>query len=265
MQTSPDRSRTAFTLIELLVVVAIIGILAALLFAGVSSSKGKAQRIQCVSNVRQLGQAMHIFISQYNAYPLRINSGYWKGTGSEHFASWDAALESQMSAHFPRKGWSEPKGVWHCPTAKRPADFPTNRGFQEYGYNGSGVNSIYATDALGLGGHKPNASYPPPVVESEIAAPSEMMAIADGFHGSKGVVQDGAGLWRGDLWPDFDAQANLDSTKRSVSRHQGKANVVFCDGHVESLTLKFLYEDTSDAALSRWNRDNSPHRDRLSP
>ena len=48
-------------------------------------------------------------------------------------------------------------------------------------------------------------------------------------------------------------------------RHQGKANVVFCDGHVESPTLKFLFEDTSDDALSRWNRDHLPHREKLSP
>jgi hypothetical protein len=32
----------------------------------------------------------------------------------------------------------------------------------------------------------------------------------------------------------------------------GKANVVFCAGHVESPTLPFLFEDTSDAALARW-------------
>jgi prepilin-type processing-associated H-X9-DG protein len=47
--------------------------------------------------------------------------------------------------------------------------------------------------------------------------------------------------------------------------HQGKANVVFCDGHVESPTLPFLFADTSDAALSRWNRDHLPHREKLSP
>jgi prepilin-type processing-associated H-X9-DG protein len=45
----------------------------------------------------------------------------------------------------------------------------------------------------------------------------------------------------------------------------GKANVVFCDGHVESPTLPFLFTDTSDAALSRWNRDHQPHRERLAP
>ena len=42
-----------------------------------------------------------------------------------------------------------------------------------------------------------------------------------------------------------------------------KANVVFCDGHVESPTLKFLFTDTSDAALARWNRDHQPHREKL--
>ncbi|WP_160164578.1 H-X9-DG-CTERM domain-containing protein [Pedosphaera parvula] len=46
------------------------------------------------------------------------------------------------------------------------------------------------------------------------------------------------------------------------TRHHGKANVVFCDGHVESPTLKFLFEDTSDAALVRWNRDHQPHREK---
>ncbi|HEY2328769.1 MAG TPA: type II secretion system protein [Verrucomicrobiae bacterium] len=44
-----------------------------------------------------------------------------------------------------------------------------------------------------------------------------------------------------------------------------QANVVFCDGHVESPTLQFLFEDTSDEALSRWNRDHLPHREKLSP
>jgi prepilin-type processing-associated H-X9-DG protein len=51
----------------------------------------------------------------------------------------------------------------------------------------------------------------------------------------------------------------------SPLRGWGKANAVFCDGHVESPPLPFLFADTSDAALSRWNRDHQPHRERLSP
>jgi|SRR5208282_4939900 len=260
MRTSPDQSRTAFTLTELLFVIAIIGILAALLFLGVSRAKEKARQIQCVNNVRQLGQAMQLFIVDSHVYPLLINSGYWKGKDTSHFTSWNAVLENEMSTHFPREGWIEPKGVWDCPAAKRPSDYPSGTVYAKYGYNGYGLSSINDTNILGLGGHRVDkASFAPPVSESEIAAPSVMMAIGDGFKGGNGLVQDGVfALWRTD-----DTQADLGSTKRSSSRHQGKANVVFCDGHVESPTLKSLFEDTSDVALSQWNRDHLPHRDRL--
>jgi prepilin-type processing-associated H-X9-DG protein len=87
-----------------------------------------------------------------------------------------------------------------------------------------------------------------------------MMAIGDGFEGGNGIIRDGVLV----LWRTSGVQDYRESTHRSFARHQGKANVVFCDGHVESPTLKFLFEDTSDAALSRWNRDHLPHREKLS-
>jgi prepilin-type processing-associated H-X9-DG protein len=98
------------------------------------------------------------------------------------------------------------------------------------------------------------------VSESEVANPSDMMAIGDGFYGGNGVLHEGWHLWRTYGFTDY-----LGSTKSSYARHQGKANVVFCDGHVESPTLPFLFTDTSDAALSRWNRDHQPHRELLAP
>ena len=67
------RNRDGFTLVELLVVIAIIGVLAALILSGVSSTKGKAQQIQCASNVRQLGLALQGFVQANHVYPLDQN------------------------------------------------------------------------------------------------------------------------------------------------------------------------------------------------
>ena len=59
--------------------------------------------------------------------------------------------------------------------------------------------------------------------------------------------------------------SRLNEYGNASERHQGRANSVFCDGHVESSTLAFIYTDTGDEALSRWNRDHEPHRDLLPP
>jgi prepilin-type processing-associated H-X9-DG protein len=94
-----------------------------------------------------------------------------------------------------------------------------------------------------------------------------MLAIGEALYGAPGVIVDGQGFGRASssavsaFSPSgYDYAA---STRRANERHQGRANVVFTDGHVEALPLKTLFEDTSDAALSLWNRDHQPHRERL--
>jgi prepilin-type processing-associated H-X9-DG protein len=50
--------------------------------------------------------------------------------------------------------------------------------------------------------------------------------------------------------------------KPAKKRHNGNANVTFCDGHTESIKLPKLF-GRSDEVLKRWNIDNLPHRERL--
>ena len=84
----------------------------------------------------------------------------------------------------------------------------------------------------------------PAIPDKLVVSPSEMIAIGDGFQGNGEQIFSGQSLlWRHDSFTGFF------DTGTAYARHQGCANVVFCDGHVESPTLKSLFVDTNATLL----------------
>ena len=139
---------------------------------------------------------------------------------------------------------------------------------------------------LGLGGDSTPGARPimPEnlrlIREDEVVHPSDMIAVGDAILSTD--FNDRAG-WRGlNGWSELNPihnqsirkeiglpygdRAEIDSDLRVMrARHGGRWNVVFCDGHVENLTMERLFDFRRENVLKRWNRDNLPHRELIRP
>lgn len=67
--------RSAFTLIELLVVIGIIAVLAAILFPVFATARAKARQTVCISNLKQIGLAVHMYAQDFDdLLPFALDS-----------------------------------------------------------------------------------------------------------------------------------------------------------------------------------------------
>lgn len=105
----------AFSLVELLVATAIVAVLATLGFAAVDSVIGKGQATKCLSNMRQIGAALQMYVGD--------NDGRLPGTS--HGVSWTNSLGAYLGTNFIRK----------CPAV------PEHRVRLTYGWNDSLVDA----------------------------------------------------------------------------------------------------------------------------
>jgi prepilin-type N-terminal cleavage/methylation domain-containing protein len=87
--------RKGFTLIELLVVIAIIAILAAILFPVFAQAREKARQTGCLSNVKQIGLGIQMYVQDFDEYVPR-----------NAFADPPRVAEGATSRTAPRRaGW----------------------------------------------------------------------------------------------------------------------------------------------------------------
>jgi len=120
----------AFTLVELLVVIAIIAILAALIFPSLSTAKKKANATVCLNNLKQMGIAMNLYLSENNdKLPYAALEMFEATTSATREMTWDSLIHRYIGGTLTEEQLWNPRAslplakelkVLKCPSDMSP-------------------------------------------------------------------------------------------------------------------------------------------------
>jgi len=221
----PQGARIGFTLIEILVTIAIIAILAAILFPVFARARENARRASCMSNLKQIG----LGIMQYTQdYDERMPSNYVRvGTGGSIYKYWPDLLQPYVKSYQ----------VFVCPSDSDPITQIHNRGAGDpnpliVSYAPNGVRACSAADMASL--HFPAVSNSTaPILYAGLSQsivgleePSTTILITE-KQADTGSIANIDDCNNTDLAPD--------ATREVPARHLDGTNFLFADGHAKWL------------------------------
>jgi len=218
--STSDHSRpgpNAFTLMEVLIFISIAAILTALLFPAINRLARDSLKMRCLSNLRQIGGAFHLYAGEHNGwFPEQNTTGEGnRGKGLQ----WDAEILPYLDFPTNQAGEfnlsSNQKTVLFCPASKPHPNVPKVRNLS-YGYNRWVARNIDGSRHLG-----------------SIQNPSRLILAADtewvpGSNESYLILQgQNNAIW---IQPNSAGP----NERLAYDRHGGLINVLFANGSVAS-------------------------------
>ena len=203
--------KNGFTLIELLVVVAIIAILAAMLLPALSQARERARQAICISNLKQLGLALFMYADDYDGWIMPPQSAGTEGEWTRKLCGSSGGRGAYVN------NWS----LFVCPS------FPPYKG-QKGAYE---WYSLYLTYAMA-------GEYDYTVAKNtkRVYRPQDSELLVDSISVSPpSWVQTTLGI-SGPVQYFYVRKFRGAAENQKIHfRHNGRANMLFFDGHVESV------------------------------
>jgi prepilin-type N-terminal cleavage/methylation domain-containing protein/prepilin-type processing-associated H-X9-DG protein len=237
-----------FTLIELLVVIAIIAILAAILFPVFAQAREKARSVSCLSNIRQLGTALHMYTQDFDETWPRMDG--CSAPAPDPLGSGATGCDGpygQRLNHYKWPAWIigyvKNVSIFLCPSRQRDPAAWTNDGEI---FNGYSLNLSITGSTNTWGNPNRNGAYRNSFTGGTLAGlstPAETMLLME--HWFPGVwsyvtprgVRDQTAypLATREVW-ERALRPNGVVDKRAAP-HQDGFNFAFCDGHAKYMTV----------------------------
>ncbi len=231
-----------FTLVEVLVVIALIAMLVALLVPAVAGGRCSGERARCAANLRELYLANRLYADDHGCYVaaaediMGANLHRWHGTRDTPGAPFDGS-RGPLRPYLGASG-----AIRRCPAFVNYRDDAACGAFEAasggYGYNDRGVGSqcyVYGFNSRGV------ARGMPP---ERIRDPARTVMFADAafpqpYGNPSYLIEYSFAEAYYFVSASGPQESGLSASPSIHFRHGGRANVIWCDGHVSSEAMSF--------------------------